>query len=308
VQAQPLNTLRRSRLKIPPNNGLGNLSRLRRAVQCHFVTFGTGKNLKRQKDHSVRRAGRCYEHWLDAIAIWEKALRSLDLRKVVDDYIGIGRVPREKVLVIALSREEGSARLYDGDDRGVECMRIVELGDVGLRNSSLLSRCREDRRTILGTGVRPLPVEFGRIMGDREIDLQEAAIGDLPWIEGDLDGFRMRGRARAYRFVLRRLLSASGITGHGIAHAPDVLIDALHAPKTPAGKDGDLECPSRGSSSAGAGIARPSLAADGNALSPMPVSASNAMMRRTGREYPMTHVEVEFSSDEDICSSYVSRR
>ena len=45
---------------------------------------------------SVRGAGRCDEHWLDAIAYWEKALQSLDLRKVVDDYIGIGRVPREK--------------------------------------------------------------------------------------------------------------------------------------------------------------------------------------------------------------------
>src|SRR5271165_5496858 len=124
MQAQPLNMLRRSRLKIPPNNGLGNLSRLRRAVRCLFITFGTGKNLKRQKDHSVRRAGRCDEHWLDAIAIWEKALQSLDLRKVVDDYIGIGRVPREKVLVIVLSREEGSSRFDDGDDRGVERMHI----------------------------------------------------------------------------------------------------------------------------------------------------------------------------------------
>ena len=92
------------------------------------------KDFKRQKDHSVRGAGRCDEHWLDAMAIWEKAFQSLDLRKVVDDYIGIGRVPREKVLVIVLSREEGSARFDDSDDRGVECMRIVELGDVGFRN------------------------------------------------------------------------------------------------------------------------------------------------------------------------------
>jgi len=64
-------------------------------------------------DASQFESGRCDEHWLDAIAIWEKAFQSLDLRKVVDDYIGIGRVPREKVLVIDLSREEGSARLYE---------------------------------------------------------------------------------------------------------------------------------------------------------------------------------------------------
>jgi len=130
-------------------------------VQCAEKYF--------RRCQSVRGAGCRDEHWLDAIAIWEKALQSLDLRKVVDDYIGIGRVPREKVLVIVLSREEGSARLDDGDDRGVERMRIVELGDVGFRNPSLFNRCREDRRTILGTRVRSLPVELGRIMGDREI-------------------------------------------------------------------------------------------------------------------------------------------
>jgi len=75
----------------------------------------------------------------------------------------------------------------------------------------------------------------------------------------------MRGRAGAYRFVLRRLLVASGITGHGIGHAPDVLIHALHAPKTPAGKDGDLECRIMRFIDRGCGMARPSLAADGNA-------------------------------------------
>ena len=90
-------------------------------VQCAEKYF--------RRCQSVRGAGRCDEHWLDAIAIWEKALQSLDLRKVVDDYIGIGRVPREKVLVIVLRREEGSARLDDGDDRDVEHMRIVELGE-----------------------------------------------------------------------------------------------------------------------------------------------------------------------------------
>jgi len=36
---------------------------------------------------------------------------------------------------------------------------------------------------------------------------------------------------------------------------PDVLIHALHAPKTPAGKDGDSNVASCGSSIAGAGMA-----------------------------------------------------
>jgi len=118
----------------------------------------------------------------------------------------------------------------------------------------------------------------------------------------------MPGRARAYRFVLRRLLGASGLTGHGIGHAPDVLIHALHAPKTPAGKDGDLECRIMRFVERGCRDRPPLFGGRRKAPSPIPVSASNAMMRRTGRAYPMTRVEAEFSSDEDICSSYVSRR
>jgi len=35
--------------KNPPNNGLGNLSRLRRAVRCLFITFGAGKTLNGNK-------------------------------------------------------------------------------------------------------------------------------------------------------------------------------------------------------------------------------------------------------------------
>jgi hypothetical protein len=88
------------------------------------------KELGRRRQ-SVRRAHRRDEHRLGAIGIWEEALQSRDLRQVVDDDVGVGRVPRQEILVIGLSREEGSVGLNPGDNRGVERMRLVELGDVG---------------------------------------------------------------------------------------------------------------------------------------------------------------------------------
>ena len=54
-------------------------------------------------------------------------------------------------------------------------------------DASLLGRGGKDRGAVLGADVRTLAVELGRIVGDGEIDLQQAAVGDLPGIEGDLD-------------------------------------------------------------------------------------------------------------------------
>ena len=75
--------------------------------------------------------------------------------------------------MIALGAIEGLARLDGRDDRGVENVRRVELGDISLGDARLLIVRREDRRAILRAVVGTLMVELGRIMGDREIDLQE---------------------------------------------------------------------------------------------------------------------------------------
>ncbi len=76
--------------------------------------------------------------------------------------------------MIILGRIETPAGLDLGDDRSIEHMRLVELGDIGLGNVRLLRIGREDRRAILGPDIRALAVELGRIMGDRKIDLQDS--------------------------------------------------------------------------------------------------------------------------------------
>ena len=60
------------------------------------------------------------------------------MARVVDDDIGIGRISRQKVLMIALGRIESPVRLDAGHDRRAEYMRIVELSDIGVRDLRLL--------------------------------------------------------------------------------------------------------------------------------------------------------------------------
>ena len=97
--------------------------------------------------------------------------------------------------MIVLGAIEGLARLDRGDDRRAERVGRIELRDIGLRHPRLFVVHGEDRRAVLRALVRALPVELGRIMRDREIDLQDAAVGDLARIEGDLDRFRVAGLA-----------------------------------------------------------------------------------------------------------------
>ena len=73
--------------------------------------------------------------------------------------------------MIVLGRIEGPVGLDLCDDRSIECVRLVQLGDIGLGNALLLGIGGENCRTILGAEIRSLAVELGRIMGDRNIDL-----------------------------------------------------------------------------------------------------------------------------------------
>ena len=99
-------------------------------------------------------------------------LQVLDLRQVVDDDIGIGRMRRLKVLMIGLGRIELPRRLDLGDNSRIEDLCTIELFDIGLGDISLRLTGREDRRTVLRPGIRPLIVQLRRIMRHREIDLQ----------------------------------------------------------------------------------------------------------------------------------------
>src|SRR5437660_9119273 len=64
-----------------------------------------------------------------------------------------------------------------------QSLALRKLCDAGSNRRSRASR--EDCRAILASDIRPLAAELGRIMGDRKIDLQNAAIADRAGVEGD---------------------------------------------------------------------------------------------------------------------------
>jgi hypothetical protein len=102
-------------------------------------------------------------------------------------------VQRQVVLMIPLGGIERLTRLDPGHDRSWKHMRPIELGDVGVGNFGLLIISWKDRRAVLGPGIRTLAVELSRVMGYREIYLQDAAVADPLRIEGDAHGFGISG-------------------------------------------------------------------------------------------------------------------
>src|SRR6516164_5651139 len=141
--------------------------------------------------------------------------------------------------MIALGRVETPAGLDLGDDRSIKRISLVELADIGLGNVRLLRICRENCRAVLSPDIRALAVEFGRIMGDREIDLQDTAVADAAGIERDPDRFRVPGLVGADHLVMRGLGGAPSITRDGAGDAVYMLKHTLNAPKAATREDGD---------------------------------------------------------------------
>ena len=141
--------------------------------------------------------------------------------------------------MIVLGRKELPAGFYLGDDRSIEHVGLVELGDIRLGNVRLLRAGRENCRAVLSPDIRALAVELGRIMGDREIDLQDTAVADAAGIEHDPDRFRMPGLVGANHLVMRGLGGAPGITRDGCGDAVYMLKYTLDAPKAATREDGD---------------------------------------------------------------------
>ena len=113
-------------------------------------------------------------------------------------------------------------------------MSLIELRDIILRNFLLCLALRENFRAILRAGVGALAVELRRVVRDREIDLQDLAVGNLLRVEGHLNGFGVAGAARADGLVIGVLLRAAGIAGDRVLHALRVLEDRLDAPEASA--------------------------------------------------------------------------
>jgi hypothetical protein len=143
--------------------------------------------------------------------------------------------------MIVLGRIEGATGLDLCDNRSIEYVRLVQLGDVGLGNARLLGTGWEDCGAVLSADIRSLAMEFGRVMGDRKIDLQNPAIADAVRVEGDLDRFRVSGGVAANHFVMRGIGCTTGIARDGTGDAFDMLKDALDAPEAAAGEAPGLD-------------------------------------------------------------------
>src|SRR5437868_15503768 len=88
--------------------------------------------------------------------------------------------------------------------------------------------------------VGTLPVHFGWVMGNREIDLQQLGIADLGRVEGDLNRFGVARSLRADGVVAGIGSRSAGIAGDDVGHSFHMLKDGFHAPETAAGKYGGL--------------------------------------------------------------------
>src|ERR1700741_624396 len=85
-------------------------------------------------------------------------------------------------------------------------------------------------------------VQFCWIVRDGEVDLQDVAVADAAWIEGDAYRFRMASRPRLDSFIIRRRRAPAGIAGDCAGDAGDMLEHALHTPETSTGQYRHLRC------------------------------------------------------------------
>ena len=83
------------------------------------------------------------------------------------------------VLVVAFGFMERAERRELRCQRPREHLRFIKLIDVGLRNALLLISRIKNRRTILGAGVRALPVYLSRIVGHRKEHFEKLSVGYL---------------------------------------------------------------------------------------------------------------------------------
>ena len=118
------------------------------------------------------------------------------------------------ILVVVLGREEARVSVGARDDRSVEDLRFVDLGDVGVGDILLNVVLREDRGSILFTDVGALAVQLGRVVDDGEEDAEQLSEAHLAGVVGDLYGLGVPGGTRPHRFVLRGRCLTAGIAGY----------------------------------------------------------------------------------------------
>lgn len=149
--------------------------------------------------------------------------------------IRLVRVASVELLMVALGgveRVEGRELGHDGVFPQPGSVRFL-LRFLGAR--PLLVVVVEDYRAVLRADVGPLAVQRGGVVGAPEY-LEQVVEGNDGGVKGNLDGFRMTGRARANLSIGRIFRVAAGIAGYHATHAFDVQKHRLGAPETPGSK------------------------------------------------------------------------
>ena len=124
-------------------------------------------------------------------------------------------------------------------------MCLVEFGDIDLGGALLGVARGENLGAVLGALIGVLPVQLCRVVRYRKIDLQQAAVGDLLRIEGNLDRFGVPRAARADLLIARGGRRAARISRNRARHAQGMLKHRLNAPETAAGKNRSFSCAPR---------------------------------------------------------------
>src|SRR3989338_6322715 len=73
----------------------------------------------------------------------------------------------------------------------------------------------EYRRAVLGSDIRPLPIDLRRFMKGEEF-LKQSRVAHSLWIKYNLDGFCMPGSVRAHILISWTLKMASNIADSGL--------------------------------------------------------------------------------------------
>src|ERR1700683_5214618 len=114
------------------------------------------------------------------------------------------------------------------DDRPLEDARLSERRHCLARFGYLCGVVEENSRAILRAVIGPLAIELRGVVALEE-NRQQLLVGNLVWIEFDLDRFGVAGRIRAH-FLVRRILGvaadiADGRRGDAL-HLPERVLDA----------------------------------------------------------------------------------
>src|SRR5271170_2315341 len=97
-------------------------------------------------------------------------------------------------------------------DRAGKRFGLGELVHIGLRDPLLVGGFVKDRRPILGTLVRTLPVQLRRVVRHGEEYFEQLAESDLGRVINDLDRLSMSGGSATDLFVAGILDRATRVT------------------------------------------------------------------------------------------------